>query len=436
MRALPAGFAIVVLAALCVSCTGVERVKKDADLSCEESVLDGGFTINVNAFQMGGRYGFPDSVTNGFHGGWFVRWLSEEEERRLEASMLYETFKNVPSTRDETHVAPYLLGAIKGQPCYMDGRGAFDISSTTIEGAVLRVDVDFINIVNPSTSYAGGVGYYAISLASLPDTVSYIDVKFSEWFAYEEFGAESPAVDNRTSVPERRLTDVRIDVRLAFAREAHPDMQLSAPHVIEDHYPQSDCGWSWQVKRNWRGIDVLDGPLICQQGGKEADRWNFVGDSRGGPAVEKLRWWYRTDDGSSTEVQVTETGNYAGGKREGDWLGTYEDGSACYERVYAAGELMSEIGWYPDGKRLVESTRDGDVVTTRYYFTNGLQDCEVSYLGGVKHGFQRFWWDNGQLREERQYDKFRPVGVWRRWNPDGKLIQEDKDPKPGFPLNK
>jgi antitoxin component YwqK of YwqJK toxin-antitoxin module len=114
----------------------------------------------------------------------------------------------------------------------------------------------------------------------------------------------------------------------------------------------------------------------------------------------------------------------------------YADGARGYERVYKAGRIESSTAWYPDGTVLSESGPDGDTVTTRGYGPDGKLDSEVSYLGDAKHGHQRMWWDNGNLQEERQYHHGQPIGVWRRWDRNGKLIEEDDDPKLGFPSKK
>jgi antitoxin component YwqK of YwqJK toxin-antitoxin module len=257
-------------------------------------------------------------------------------------------------------------------------------------------------------------------------------VKFTEQWAYE-MGEEGDPADSGEPAKERLLEDFHVDLDAAFAAEGTYATDMTSMQETVDSQPESNVAWRWHTAKNWRGVELLHGELVYELNGRVQNSWTYRRGKLGGLSTESCSWSYRTHGDNWEYCEISEAGRYLDGLRSGEWVGTYRDGSAAYRRAYSEGQIVAGTSWYPDGRKLGEMTSEGDVVTSRYYGPDGDLTDEVSYVGSSKHGFQRMWWDNGQMREERQYDTGRPVGVWRRWDREGNLIQEDKDPKPGFP---
>jgi len=88
----------------------------------------------------------------------------------------------------------------------------------------------------------------------------------------------------------------------------------------------------------------------------------------------------------------------------------YESDTLYREWNYSSGQLNGEsYSYHPDGKPFSMHT----------------------YVNGKKNGPYRTWHSNGQLYIEGQWKDDVPVGMWRFYAEDGRLMQErdsDKDP--------
>ncbi len=90
-------------------------------------------------------------------------------------------------------------------------------------------------------------------------------------------------------------------------------------------------------------------------------------------------------------------------------------------------EALSFSERYPDGKPRTLGRYDGD--GTRwgvwwFWYPNGQLAREVEYQSGVRHRGFREWYENGQARTDGAYYSGRKDSRWRRWSADGRLIEE------------
>ena len=83
---------------------------------------------------------------------------------------------------------------------------------------------------------------------------------------------------------------------------------------------------------------------------------------------------------------------------------------------------------YPDGKPRALGRYDGDGSRWGvwwFWFPNGQLAREVEYEGGVRHRGFREWYEDGHARTDGAYLTGRKDGHWRRWDAAGGLIEDD-----------
>jgi antitoxin component YwqK of YwqJK toxin-antitoxin module len=90
-------------------------------------------------------------------------------------------------------------------------------------------------------------------------------------------------------------------------------------------------------------------------------------------------------------------------------------------------EALSFSERYPDGKPRTLGRYDGDGARWGvwwFWYPNGQLAREVEYQGGVRHRGFREWYDSGTPRTDGAYYSGRKDSRWRRWNAGGQLIEE------------
>lgn len=69
---------------------------------------------------------------------------------------------------------------------------------------------------------------------------------------------------------------------------------------------------------------------------------------------------------------------------------------------------------------------DLDAKKYEEFYDDGSKKIEVELKDGLKHGNIREYYPNGELKLKGQYDEDVPVGKWKYYNEEGKLIKTDK----------
>ena len=95
-----------------------------------------------------------------------------------------------------------------------------------------------------------------------------------------------------------------------------------------------------------------------------------------------------------------------------------------WENTRLALKIRSE-----DGSRLVKDKKSGlwhfDVERVPYTgivvenFADGSPRAEASFLKGRKDGMERFWYENGILKEESHWFDGLADGIMQTWNEEG-----------------
>ena len=83
---------------------------------------------------------------------------------------------------------------------------------------------------------------------------------------------------------------------------------------------------------------------------------------------------------------------------------------------------------YPDGKPRALGRYDGDGARWGiwwFWYRNGQLAREVEFEAGVRHNGFREWYENGHARTDGTYVSGRKDGQWRRWDADGRLKEEN-----------
>ena len=126
---------------------------------------------------------------------------------------------------------------------------------------------------------------------------------------------------------------------------------------------------------------------------------------------------------SETKPQAAQNQN-ALARREKIKLLESEIKSLRWENTRLALKIRSE-----DGSRLVKDKKSGlwhfDVERVPYTgmvvenFADGSPRAEASFLKGRKDGMERFWYENGILKEESHWFDGLADGIMQTWNEEG-----------------
>ena len=118
--------------------------------------------------------------------------------------------------------------------------------------------------------------------------------------------------------------------------------------------------------------------------------------------VERDGLYYEkfTDVPFSGKVTGLGNGSIKNGKREGEWVGYWDDGQLLYK------------GNYKNGKEEGEYVR---------YYSNGQLDFKGNHKNGKREGEWILYWNNGQLYSKRNYKNGKKEGAWIFYHMDGSL---------------
>lgn len=95
-----------------------------------------------------------------------------------------------------------------------------------------------------------------------------------------------------------------------------------------------------------------------------------------------------------------DTSDWKNGKRSGDWVGYYDDGTPHFRRKYDAGKLDgSEWSNHP----------------------NGTRELEGVWTENIKDGLWRHWNKNGVPTSAGEYDRGRKSGAWKVYDAKGNV---------------
>jgi antitoxin component YwqK of YwqJK toxin-antitoxin module len=58
------------------------------------------------------------------------------------------------------------------------------------------------------------------------------------------------------------------------------------------------------------------------------------------------------------------------------------------------------------------------------YSSNGRKSMELNILNGLEHGKMELYYENGALKEHREYNEGKKTGIWTTWDEDGTKVAE------------
>lgn len=111
--------------------------------------------------------------------------------------------------------------------------------------------------------------------------------------------------------------------------------------------------------------------------------------------------------------------NYINGKKHGVARSWWSNGQLRRECTYNMGEYVGpDFEWFRDGQIREKKYYDdnGGLTDTRYQYYHEGHDgnlkWEKEYKNGQQHGNVNFYYKDGVLRMNGQYEKNKPVGIW------------------------
>lgn len=125
---------------------------------------------------------------------------------------------------------------------------------------------------------------------------------------------------------------------------------------------------------------------------------------------------------------IDTTAYYNGKKFSGKCIEKMNNSSKTEkERSYKQGLKHGQWTiWYPNGKKRYECEYLNNLKhgIERFYFENGNIESEINYRKGKKNGRWTVWYENGQKYYEVSYSNNVREGKWFSWHSNGKKASE------------
>lgn len=119
---------------------------------------------------------------------------------------------------------------------------------------------------------------------------------------------------------------------------------------------------------------------------------------------------------------------YESHRRNGLCREWYDNGQLKKEEYFKLGRPRNSRGWYKDGVLRFESNLKDSIRLNKSYFPNGQlsRDSFEKQKGyrKIQHGTDRYWFENGQLKQESNYLDGKSHGTQKFWNEEGVLVSE------------
>ena len=107
--------------------------------------------------------------------------------------------------------------------------------------------------------------------------------------------------------------------------------------------------------------------------------------------------------GVNDSGEIVYKGGFKNGKPEGEWTTFFSDGKPRWKGIKIDGLNHGTYSmWYPSGRKKMDG----------------------SFWKGEKDGNEISWHLNGMKWHQRFFSKGTPVGLWKTWDDQGKLLSE------------
>ncbi|WP_222843477.1 toxin-antitoxin system YwqK family antitoxin [Roseivirga misakiensis] len=118
----------------------------------------------------------------------------------------------------------------------------------------------------------------------------------------------------------------------------------------------------------------------------------------------------------STDSIAMESASFLKGKRHGQMVKFFVNGSKSYEANYKWGKLDGKVySWWKNGQKRSESTFEEGVLNgvQKKWYQSGALFKETNLIGGKESGLQRAWRENGKLYVNYEAKNGRIYGLKR-----------------------
>lgn len=122
-----------------------------------------------------------------------------------------------------------------------------------------------------------------------------------------------------------------------------------------------------------------------------------------------------------------EEGFYKDNRKVGVWRSYWCSGKLRNELVYNSDKTISSKDYYPDGKLKEEGTWNslGWIGPYKFYHPNGKLYYEWAYdQGGKRTGRQRYYFDNGNIMFDGEWNGGKEAGVIKEYYENGSIRSE------------
>lgn len=120
--------------------------------------------------------------------------------------------------------------------------------------------------------------------------------------------------------------------------------------------------------------------------------------------------------------QVESVVNFQDGKREGSWVGWYENGQKALDVKYKNGNPELLTTWHMNGKRKSEINMKNGVqegLATTWH-ENGQKESEENYENGEQKGIMTTWYENGTKETETNFIDGKMDVLVTSWHENGR----------------
>lgn len=124
-----------------------------------------------------------------------------------------------------------------------------------------------------------------------------------------------------------------------------------------------------------------------------------------------------------------EIGEYVGGRRHGEVVAFYADGSIQLQGHFEHGRPVGDVVHHYEGgagPALQQSVANGKLDgPSRTFDEQGNLRSLVHHRAGELHGEETRWHPNGRLEAVGLWDRGRKVGLWQHFDAEGRLVSDE-----------
>lgn len=141
--------------------------------------------------------------------------------------------------------------------------------------------------------------------------------------------------------------------------------------------------------------------------------------------------WYNPNDTTThtrptVVVEIIEEEpeiKWTGDSTKGTFHQFWADGTLHLKHAYLNGQVVEGWEYFENGNLHRHYYKKAGELDGNYevWFENGNKEYVVSYQNGSAHGAIKRWFDNGNLYLEGNLEHGLDAGMWKYYNPDGKM---------------